>query len=484
MSPPKYFYWHDYETFGVNPIFDRPAQFAGLRTDENLNIIGDPLVLYSRPAKDFLPHPDACLVTGLTPQKIMGKGIPECEFIARINEEFSIPGTCSVGFNSIRFDDEVTRFTLYRNFFDSYEREWKNGNSRWDIIDVLRAAEALRPQGIEWPKNDDGNPSFRLEDLTKANGIEHSGAHDALADVTATISLARLLRDKQPRLFDYALSLRCKKHVAKLIQLNNSTPLLFISTIFGAQRKNAGLVLPLWIDQTRPNEVLCFDLSADPTDFINLKLDIFLDKLYSQSKDGYGRAKSLGITKIYLNRSPMLVSSKILGPELSERLGIDYKKSARNALALKSSRFRNPRSFEDKCRAFFSGKKFKTMSDTDAMLYSGGFFSEFDKRMMLKVRTTPPHDLVSTKFTFEDARLLEMFKRYQARNYPETLSDIASIEWEEFRRKRILNPEPETNISLAEFRKLIDIKKASSDNSSEQIDILEDLITYSEELLN
>ena len=210
------------------------------------------------------------MVTGLTPQKIISRGIPECEFIARINEEFSVPGTCSVGFNSIRFDDEVTRFTLYRNFFDSYEREWKNGNSRWDIIGVLRAAEALRPQGIEWPKNDDGNPSFRLEDLTKANGIDHSGAHDALADVTATISLARLLLEKQPRLFNYALSLRSKKHVAKLIELDNPSPLLFISTIFGTQRKNAGLVLPLWIDQTKPNEVLCFDLSADPTDFINL----------------------------------------------------------------------------------------------------------------------------------------------------------------------------------------------------------------------
>ena len=484
MNPPKYFYWHDYETFGANPMFDRPAQFAGLRTDEELNTIGEPLVLYSRPANDFLPHPDACLVTGLTPQGIMGKGIPECEFISQINEEFSAPGTCSVGFNSIRFDDEVTRFTLYRNFFDSYEREWKNGNSRWDIIDVFRAAEALRPQGIKWPRREDGNTSFRLEDLTKANGIEHSGAHDALADVTATISLAKLLREKQPKLFDYALALRCKKRLSKLIKVDNPNPLLFISGIFGAKRKNSGLVLPLWINETRPSEILCFDLKVDPTDLINLKLDVLQDRLYNQNRYGGDGGKSLGLKKIYLNRCPMIVESKILDSQLSERLGIEHIKSTKHALSLKRWREHNFIQFEETCRAILSEQKFKSVTDPDAMLYSGGFFNDSDKRMILKVRKTPPVKLASTSFAFQDARLLEMFKRYHARNYPETLSNEAFSEWEEFRRKRILDPEEGAGISLGEFREILKLRIANPDISREKLALLEELRSYADTLLN
>src|SRR5690554_3991737 len=180
------FYWHDYETFGVDPARDRPVQFAGLRTDAQLNPIGEPLVIYARPADDYLPHPKACLVTGITPQEALAKGLPEREFIRLIHEELAQPGTCGVGYNSLRFDDEVTRYTLYRNFYDPYAREWQNGNSRWDIIDMLRAAYALRPEGIVWPQREDGLVSFKLEELTAANGISHEAAHGALSDVHAT----------------------------------------------------------------------------------------------------------------------------------------------------------------------------------------------------------------------------------------------------------------------------------------------------------
>jgi exodeoxyribonuclease-1 len=161
------FYWHDYETFGADPSRDRPVQFAGLRTDAELNVVGESLVIYSRPADDYLPHPQACLVTGISPQLALQQGVPEAEFIRQIHEELALPGTCGVGYNSLRFDDEVTRYTLYRNFYDPYAREWQNGNSRWDIIDMVRATCALRPEGIEWPLREDGLPSFRLEDLTQ-----------------------------------------------------------------------------------------------------------------------------------------------------------------------------------------------------------------------------------------------------------------------------------------------------------------------------
>lgn len=195
--------FHDFETFGANPKRDRPCQFAAIRTDEDLNIIDEPKVWFSQPSNDYLPHPMACLITGITPQQALAQGMAEPEFARLIHQQMSQPQTCTLGYNSLRFDDEVTRFMLYRNFYDPYEREWQHGNSRWDLIDMTRATYALRPDGIIWPENEDGLPSFKLESLSQANGLAHSKAHDALSDVEATIALAKLIRQHQPKLYQF-----------------------------------------------------------------------------------------------------------------------------------------------------------------------------------------------------------------------------------------------------------------------------------------
>jgi exodeoxyribonuclease-1 len=214
------FLWHDYETFGAQPRRDRPAQFAAIRTDAELNEIGEPLMLFCQPANDYLPDPQSCLITGITPQQCLELGVPEHEFARQIEAAFAEPGTIGVGYNTIRFDDEVTRFLFWRNLLDPYAREWQNNCGRWDLLDVVRMTYALRPEGIEWPTHPDGRPSFRLEDLTRANGLSHEAAHDALSDVRATIALARLIRNKQPRLFDFCLELRRKDKVASEMGLH------------------------------------------------------------------------------------------------------------------------------------------------------------------------------------------------------------------------------------------------------------------------
>eukprot|EP01041_Mallomonas_annulata_P019835 gene19835-39350_t len=214
------FLWHDYETFGANTRRDRPAQFAAIRTDADLNEIGEPLMIYCQPANDYLPDPQSCLITGITPQLCLEKGLPEREFANRIEAEFAQPGTIGVGYNTIRFDDEITRFMFWRNLIDPYAREWQNQCGRWDLLDVVRMTYALRPDGITWPKKEDGvTPSFKLEHLSKANGLLHEAAHDALSDVRATIALARLIRQHNTKLFDFALSLHKKDRVAAELRL-------------------------------------------------------------------------------------------------------------------------------------------------------------------------------------------------------------------------------------------------------------------------
>lgn len=257
-------FWYDFETFSSDPKAGRAAQFAGLRTDENLNIVGDPLVIYCKPSNDFLPDPIACHITGITPQEADSKGMIEAQFIKTILKEFSVPNTCVSGYNNIRFDDELTRQLLYRNFFDPYEHEYKNGNSRWDIIDMVRLCAATRPEGIEWPKKDDGYVSFRLDQLTTKNGIEHDSAHDALSDVKATIELARLIKTSQPKLYDYCYSIRSKSVVNKIINFETRRPFLLVSPSVSSRHGCLSLMVPLCLHPRLPNTVLAADLRQNP----------------------------------------------------------------------------------------------------------------------------------------------------------------------------------------------------------------------------
>jgi exodeoxyribonuclease-1 len=276
------FFWHDYETFGRVPRRDRPAQFAGLRTDAELNEIGEPVMLYCQPAPDSLPDPEACLLTGILPQTCLERGVPEHAFAAAVEAALAQPGTVGVGYNSIRFDDEVTRFLFWRNLIDPYGREWQNDCGRWDLLDVVRCAYALRPGGINWPKHDDGRPSFKLEHLTVANGVSHEAAHDALSDVRATVALARKLREAQPRLWDFCLKLRRKEAV--WAEIGVGRPFLHISGMYGPERGCIALVWPLAPHPTNKNELIVWDCAADPSELFDLKPAAIRERMFSKAE--------------------------------------------------------------------------------------------------------------------------------------------------------------------------------------------------------
>ena len=477
------FYWHDYETFGADPSRDRPVQFAGLRTDQDLNPVGEPLVLYSRPADDFLPQPQACLVTGISPQLAREKGVPESAFIEAIHRELALPGTCSVGYNSLRFDDEVTRYTLYRNFYEPYGREWQNGNSRWDLIDLVRTAYALRPDGIEWPLREDGLASFRLQDLTTANGIAHEAAHDALSDVHATIAIARLVRDRQPRLYDYVLRHRDKRSAQTLLDVEGMKPVLHVSGMFGAQRHNIALIVPLALHPVNRNEVICYDLSADPAPLMELAPEQLGELLFSRTADLPEGTERPGIKSVHINRCPVLVTAKMADPATAERLGISGQRCREHLAALRNYRERDSKAFVQKIQAIFTGRQFEPVTDPDRMLYSGGFFSQHDKKTMEQVRACSPDELAASSFPFEDSRLPEMLFRYRARNFPQSLSSDELAQWEEYRFQRLTEPEAGASICMEEFQATIEQLLASNTLEPSQQELMQQLQDYGDSLL-
>ncbi len=466
------FYWHDYETFGIDPRYDRPSQFAGIRTDEDLNIIGEPLMIFCKQANDSLPHPQACLITGITPQEVNKKGMPEAEFIKLIYDELAEPNTCGVGYNSLRFDDEFTRFTLYRNFYDAYGREWQNGNSRWDIIDMARLTRALRPEGINWPDREDGKPSFRLEALTAANNIEHVGAHDALVDVRATIALAKLIKTAQPKLYDFVYQHRQKNAVAPLLNLRDRTPVIHVSRMYPSEFCGAALVVPIAQDPTNNNGIIVYDLRHDPSDLIELDADTLRERLFTPFKDLAEGVCRPALKTIHINKCPVVVPESTLNAAAAERLQID------KALHYKHlQQLNDAGDLTAKINAIFTKPDYEANDDPDASLYSGGFFTANDKRKMELVRTANADALRVMPIPFEDERLPEMLFRYRARNWPESLTADEQEQWQQYRQQRLTD---ESNSNILTFSKFFEAIEACRENgiSDEQRAVLDRLEEY------
>jgi exodeoxyribonuclease-1 len=469
-------YWHDYETFGIDPRYDRPSQFAGIRTDEDFNIIGEALMIFCKQANDSLPHPQASLITGIIPQEVNEKGLPEADFIKLIHDELTEPNTCAVGYNSLRFDDEFTRFTLYRNFYDAYGREWQNGNSRWDIIDMARLTRALRPEGINWPDREDGKPSFRLETLTAANNIEHQGAHDALVDVRATIALAKLIKTAQPKLYDFVYQHRQKNSVAPLLNLTDRKPVIHVSRMYPSEYCGTALVVPIAKDPTNNNGIIVYDLRHDPSDLIELDADTLRERLFTPFKELPEGVNRPALKTLHINKCPVVVPESTLNPAAAERLQIDKVLHYKHLQQLNAAG-----DLTAKINAIFTKPDYEANNDPDAGLYSGGFFSSNDKRKMELIRTADPDALRVMSIPFEDPRLAEMLFRYRARNWPESLSADEQVQWQQYRQQRLTDPSNTKILTFPKFFEAIEVCR-QADTSAEQSLVLDRLQEYASEI--
>jgi len=468
--------WHDYETFGLDPRWDRPSQFAAIRTDLDFNQIGESMMWYCRPADDYLPSPSACLVTGVTPQKCLQEGVPEVEFMALINEQMSKPGTCSLGYNSLRFDDEFTRFGLYRNLFDVYAREWQGGNSRWDLIDLVRTAAAIRPEGINWPRNEAGELVLKLDRLAPANGIEHADAHDALADVRATIELARLLKKSQPRLYNYVFQLKHKAQVWGQLDLQMRKPVLHVSSTYGRENGYLSLVGAFAKHPSNNNAVLVFDLRQDPRIWQGYSSAQLQELLFSRKDLLPVDAQRPAVKEIQVNKCPVVSPLQTLSDEQATSFSVDKTQCLKHLQYLRE----DLNLCEALSQAYSNRPEFPVV-DPDAGLYGGGFFNDKDRKLMEKVHQSDPSIWSEGEFSFTDNRLEAMLFRLKARNYPHLLSGDEMQAWEAFRSERLLDASASGARTYEHFAKeLNELGQKIKDPA--QIAILEELHMYAESI--
>lgn len=473
MKQPTFFIY-DFESFGVDPARDRPAQFAGLRTDMDFNPIGEPVMFFCQQTPDYLPSPEAVMVTGITPQQCNTQGLSEPEFAARIHAEFSQPNTCILGYNNIRYDDEMTRYTFYRNFFDPYEYSWKKGNSRWDLLDVVRACYALRPEGIEWAYEEDGTPSFKLENLTRANGIAHEHAHDAMSDVYATIAMAKLLKAKQPKLFQFFFDHRGKKAVEAMIDTAEMTPLVHVSGMFGNARGNTAWVVPLAWHPTNPNAVIVCDLSGDVSGLLHDSSEQLKTRLYTKKAllEAQG-LHSVPLKLVHINKCPIIAPAKTLLPENAMRLGID-----RQACLAALTQIKAQKSvIRDKVVELFSeARLFAENPQVETALYDG-FFEHADKNNMAILRQLSPEELANHGLKFQDSRVEKLLFHYRARHYPHTLSRAEQIRWQKYCHQQLDQQATAFGEALAQLT-------AHYQHDAAKLALLAELSDYAEQLAN
>ncbi len=439
------FFWYDYETWGKNPHRDRIVQFGGLRTNEELEIIGEPIELKCQPGLDTLIGPGAVNVHGIMPMDAYHHGVPESEFAERIHNELSKEGTCSVAYNGMGFDHEFTRVLFYRNLRDPYEWAWKNGNTCWDMLELMRAAYLLQPDALkEWPKKDNGHPSFRLLDLASANlsDVKSIVPHDAKKDTLYMWELAKLIHGRAKILWDYALKLRYKKEVQQIVE--SSDPVLYTAGGKIHTKRHCSTFLTNMGIKRRKNKDFAFDLFYDPTPLLKP-----YEEWTSEDKSIAWNA----VLSFKCNQSPFVCGwfevENLLSPELSFEDVLDRIQLKEPDIFTRHEMVQefleqesyNPfeqyiKARETESRRYYSSRQ----ADPDAALYDGFIDDPADRKLMNHVlevlQEGGSYDWSTVQS--KDARVEPLIFRYLARNYPKIRDGIGKERWEAYCRKRQL----------------------------------------------
>jgi exodeoxyribonuclease-1 len=468
---------YDYETTGMDPVRDRPVQFACLRLDMDLNVIGTPTTLYCQPAPDHLPDPQACLLTGITPQRCQEVGLPELQFVQAVHRELAALGTIAFGYNSIAFDEEITRFMLWRNLMDPYAREWKDGCGRWDLLGLVRATYALRPETLDWPDDGQGGVSFALARISAANGLPHESAHDALSDVIATVALARQIRERQPQLFAHCFSMLDKNLALQEMDVETKSPFIHVG---GGSATAAGvrIMMPLAGHPTNRNEVIAWDLAKDPRQLLDIDAETMRRRLFTGPEERPEDFDPMPIRSIAANKSPVVFKNLgVLSRERAAELDVDVGAALANVAIMLGvlETVDLPRLLQ----VVFAREPLER--DAEEALYEG-FVGNADRRLLDQLRTLDPATFASNKPGFLDPRLDELFLRFKARHYPATLTQREEDKWEEHRFRKLIEGMPGSRtvamVREAVARSRQSLAASGTPPDPAQVQLLDDVLAY------
>ena len=484
MAQPTLFFY-DLETSGLHPDSARIMQFAGQRVDYQLNKVGEAFNFLIQLNEDVLPDPSAILVHGIAPQQTILEGLTEAEFLHEFYASIVTENTTFVGYNNIRFDDEFMRFLNFRNLYDPYAWAWEQGRSRWDLLDVVRITRALRPEGINWPLDSDSKPTNRLESLAQANKLNHISAHDALSDVEATIDLARLIKLKQPKLFEYLFSIRAKDKAAQVI--DSQQPFIYTSRHYSSANLNTTLAIKVAPNLSTPGSFLVYDLRFDPTPWLKLSPEQLADSWRFRFDRDLEANPLLPVKTIKLNRCPAVAPSEIIrsDPETLKRLNLDMVAIDQHLKTIKS---RDAQEFAGRLNKALeilnqeqSARQQKRKTSLDARLYEG-FYNDHDRKMLIELHAAKEsaNKVRELRDKFSDHRLAQLCSFYLARNFKRELSESERSGWDKYLKRHLLGGGDNSRLALY-FKQIADLAQERTDARSQVL--LEDLKLYGESLI-
>ena len=253
--------FYDTETTGTDTAFSQILQFGAIRTDAELNII-DRFEIRSQLQPHIVPSPGAMAVTGVTVKQLTDTTLPtHYQMMKAIREKLrSWSPAIFLGYNSLNFDEHLLRQAFYQTLHPLYLTN-TDGNSRIDILRLLHATHLFVPDAIVIPVKENGNPIFKLDQIAPHNGFAHEKAHDAMADVEATIHMCRLVREHAPQLWESFNRFSKKKAVT---EYTFSEPIFSLSE-FNYGRPYSSLVTAIGIHPKRNTDIFVFDLAIDPS---------------------------------------------------------------------------------------------------------------------------------------------------------------------------------------------------------------------------
>lgn len=260
------FVFYDTETTGSETFFDQILQFAAFRTDSDLNEIGR-FEIRCRIQPHILPSPGALIVTGMTLDRVLDTNLPTLfQMASAIHQKLTEwSPAVFVGYNSLEFDEDLVRQTFYQSLLPTYLTN-TNGNSRLDVMRLALAANEFAPGSLAIPLRPDGKNTFRLDRLAPENGFQHPNAHDAMADVEATLFMARLARDRIPWVWDHMVTMGKKPLAMKRAQ---DEPVC-LYTEFSFNKPHRWLVSAIAADPGNSGNVIAFNLEHDPSELLTI----------------------------------------------------------------------------------------------------------------------------------------------------------------------------------------------------------------------